>query len=166
MSFQFLNKSHTCYRLYRALSFHNIQHTIKTPPFLFNITIYTCSVTSEKRPAFTVDFTIVTKENEHVKCRARHGQTLLDVCLDYELEVEGACGGECCCSTCHLHLTSEMFEQLKEPNEDELDMLDLAVDVCPTSRLGCQISVEEILHGTVFHLPAETINQMPDEKND
>ncbi len=37
---------------------------------------------------------------------------------------------------------------------EEEDMLDLAVGVRPTSRLGCQIVLTEELDGLTVHLPA------------
>ena len=108
----------------------------------------------------TINF--ITAEGETVTTTAKVGTTLLDVCLDNELEVEGACGGECCCSTCHIYLPQDLFDNLKEADEDELDMLDLAIAVKDTSRLGCQIKVDESFDGQTIELPKEVINNSPD----
>ena len=40
-------------------------------------------------------------------------------------------------------------------NPDEEDMLDLAVDLQPTSRLGCQIEVTPELDGLIVNIPNE-----------
>jgi 2Fe-2S ferredoxin len=50
------------------------------------------------------------------------------------------------------------FDTLTPPTEDEEDMLDLAFGLEETSRLGCQIVIEEALDGLVVRLPAGTRN--------
>ncbi|CAD7922296.1 unnamed protein product [Amoebophrya sp. A25] len=72
-------------------------------------------------------------------------QSLLDVAQDYDIEIEGACGGNAACSTCHVYLSEEDFAKFKEPDEDELDMLDLAAGLREKqSRLCCQIRLKEV----------------------
>ena len=44
----------------------------------------------------------------------------------------GACGGECACSTCHVILEQDVFDSLEEPDEEEEDMLDLALGLTDT----------------------------------
>ena len=39
----------------------------------------------------------------------------------------GACGGTLACSTCHLYIDQESFDKLPEIDEEEEDMLDLAI---------------------------------------
>lgn len=56
---------------------------------------------------------------------------------DPEVPVGSACGGVCACSTCHVQIQQGM-ENLTEMDECEDDRLDLAFDVVPESRLGCQ----------------------------
>eukprot|EP01083_Nonionella_stella_P229918 813251_1 len=108
-----------------------------------------------------VNLTFITASLEEVNVCAKIGQTLLDVCLDNELEVEGACGGECCCSTCHVYLPQDLFDSIEQPDEDELDMLDLAISVNDTSRLGCQITINQSFDGQTITLPAEVANALP-----
>lgn len=68
-----------------------------------------------------------------------HGQpmSLLDVAMNYGIELDHACGGACACSTCHVWV-KEGAEGMNEPEDDELDRLDLAADQQLNSRLGCQ----------------------------
>ena len=110
-----------------------------------------------------VSITFVTQSGEEVVAEARTGQSILDVCLDHELDVEGACGGECCCSTCHVYLPQALYDGIEEADEDELDMLDLAIAVKSTSRLGCQLTVDESFDGQTIHLPQEVVNNTPQE---
>ena len=100
----------------------------------------------------------LTQNGEEIETKSKIGSTLLDICLDNELDVEGACGGECCCSTCHVYLPKDLFDSLEAPDEDELDMLDLAIAVKDTSRLGCQIKIDKSFQGKTIALPAEVIN--------
>ena len=48
-----------------------------------------------------------------------------------------ACGGNCACSTCHVWIL-EGEDSLSEMTEQEDDRLDMAFEVKPESRLGCQ----------------------------
>jgi 2Fe-2S ferredoxin len=71
----------------------------------------------------------------------------LDVAHENNVELEGACGGELACSTCHLIFDSEVYKTLPPKEDEEDDMLDLAFEVTETSRLGCQILVREDFDG-------------------
>ena len=57
------------------------------------------------------------------------------------------------CSTCHVIVAREWFARLGETSEEEEDMLDLAVDVQPTSRLSCQIVLNEEHDGLEVRIP-------------
>ena len=48
--------------------------------------------------------------------------------------------------------------RLPEQSEEEEDMLDLAIGVTDTSRLGCQIKVTTEFDGITIKLPEETAN--------
>ena len=84
------------------------------------------------------------------------GLSILEIARKYDVDIEGACEGSLACSTCHVIVDEEWFEQLPEPTEDEEDMLDLAFGLTATSRLGCQIIVTEELDGLTVTLPVET----------
>jgi ferredoxin len=76
-----------------------------------------------------------------------------------DLEMEGACGGSCACSTCHVIVSDpDMFDKMEEPDDDENDMLDLAFGLTETSRLGCQVKMSKALDGLVVKLPTMTRN--------
>ena len=63
--------------------------------------------------------------------------SILDVALANGIEIDHACGGVCACSTCHVYVRKG-GASCSEAQESELDMLDLAPDLKPYSRLGCQ----------------------------
>jgi len=58
---------------------------------------------------------------------------VLEVAHANKIEIEGACGGECACSTCHVIVDEDSFEKLPELELEEEDMLDLAAEVSDTS---------------------------------
>ncbi|HWM85452.1 MAG TPA: 2Fe-2S iron-sulfur cluster-binding protein [Kofleriaceae bacterium] len=59
-----------------------------------------------------------------------------------EPRVGSACGGNCACSTCHVWVL-EGAESLEDMDDAESDRLDLAFDVRPESRLGCQAKLAD-----------------------
>jgi 2Fe-2S ferredoxin len=68
-----------------------------------------------------------------------HGKpmSILDVAVNFDVFLDHACGGVCACSTCHV-LIKAGEKGLTQPEDDELDRLDLAADQQLNSRLGCQ----------------------------
>ena len=89
---------------------------------------------------------------------ATTGETLLQIAWDNHIDIEGACGGVMACSTCHVIVDPAQIGRLERPSEEEDEMLDLAWGLKPTSRLGCQIVLTEVLDGLTVSLPAETRN--------
>jgi ferredoxin len=76
--------------------------------------------------------------------------------------IECACAGIMACSTCHVIIDPQWFDNgiIEEPSESELDMLDLAYAPRRTSRLACQIVLEEAMDGMVIRLPKSSNNLM------
>eukprot|EP00644_Phytophthora_capsici_P015918 jgi/Phyca11/536234/estExt2_fgenesh1_pg.C_PHYCAscaffold_490049 len=107
-----------------------------------------------------VTFTFVDAEGESTTVKADEGETLLDVAQENDVELEGACGGELACSTCHLVFEKRIFDDLPEISEEEEDMLDLAWGLTDTSRLGCQIQVTKEMEGMTVRIPDESVNLM------
>ena len=95
---------------------------------------------------------------ERREVEAKIGETILEVARRFDIDIEGACEGAMCCSTCHVVVDAEHFAAMPPASEEETDMLDLAFGLERTSRLGCQIEVTEALDGMVLRLPAATRN--------
>lgn len=64
-------------------------------------------------------------------------QSLLEVCLDNDIELHHNCGAVCACSTCHVYVNNGM-DYLEEISDKEEDFIDRAVNPRINSRLGCQ----------------------------
>ena len=75
--------------------------------------------------------------------QATPGARLLDVAQAADQPLEGTCGGQMSCSTCHVIVASDDFARLPPASEEEEDLLDFAGGVTRTSRLACQIVLSE-----------------------
>lgn len=102
----------------------------------------------------------VEADGTHKEVDAPVGATVLEIAHRNDVDIEGACEGVMACSTCHVIVAPEWHDKLPAPEEDEEDMLDLAVGLTRTSRLGCQITITEALDGLTVHLPRETRNML------
>ncbi|CAH0479444.1 unnamed protein product [Peronospora belbahrii] len=106
----------------------------------------------------TVHIQFKLRDNSIKQVEAKTGMSLLEVAHANEIDLEGACESSMACSTCHVILEDSVFEELDEPCEDEEDMLDMAFGLTDTSRLGCQVIVDESFEGTTVTLPQATRN--------
>ena len=102
--------------------------------------------------------TFIEPDGKEKVIEAEHGLSLLEVAHNNGIDLEGACEGSLACSTCHIVVEKSFFDSLPEPSEEEEDMLDLAFGLTHTSRLGCQIIVDEKLDGMKVTIPTGTRN--------
>ena len=86
------------------------------------------------------------------------GKCLLDVAQANGQPLEGTCEGQMACSTCHVLVDAEDFDKLPSASEAEEDMLDLAAGATRTSRLSCQIRLDETLETLTVRIPAASRN--------
>ncbi|RJX32010.1 MAG: ISC system 2Fe-2S type ferredoxin [Oxalobacter sp.] len=93
---------------------------------------------------------------------AEVGQSLCDVLLENDIEIEHACEKSCACATCHV-VIREGFLSLEEPSEREEDMLSRAWGLEPESRLSCQVTLGET--DLVVEIPRYTVNQVGEKKS-
>ena len=68
------------------------------------------------------------------------GQSICDLLLDNDIEIEHACEKSCACTTCHV-IVRQGLNSLNEAEEEEEDLLDRAWGLEPQSRLSCQAIV-------------------------
>lgn len=92
------------------------------------------------------------------------GMTLLEAAHLHGIPLEGACEGSLACSTCHVIVDPKWYDRLDPANEDEEDMLDRAFGLTSTSRLGCQIILNEGFNGLIVTIPAYSVNISVDKK--
>jgi ferredoxin, 2Fe-2S len=93
---------------------------------------------------------------EH-EVEATDGWTVMEMIRDAGLPIKAECGGSCVCATCHVVVDEAWAERLPAKGEEEVDMLDLALEVFDTSRLSCQIEFEPSLDGLKVTLAPDAI---------
>lgn len=100
-----------------------------------------------------MNITFILPNGERKTVAAERGRSLMEIARDNGLPVEGTCGGAMACCTCHMIVDDAHFARLPKPTDEEMGMLDLADGLRATSRLGCQIDIDEDLDGIVLRLP-------------
>ena len=111
------------------------------------------STTNTKNKKTTVSITFVEADGTSRTIDAEIGKDLMTAAHENDIELEGACGGELACSTCHLIFEDGVYDSLPEKDDEEDDMLDLAFEVTDTSRLGCQVIVQNDFDGITVQIP-------------
>ncbi|SHH19942.1 ferredoxin, 2Fe-2S [Hydrocarboniphaga daqingensis] len=88
---------------------------------------------------------VTTRDGAKLQIKASPAIPLMEFLRDGSAGVEGICGGELSCGTCHIYIDAG-GESLPPRSEGEQAMLDAIADfveVRPTSRLSCQVFVDE-----------------------
>lgn len=82
------------------------------------------------------------------------GKSLMQAALDGGIPgIDGDCGGECACGTCHLIIEVDYINIVGNASGDELQMLELTPDRTDNSRLACQIIASDEMDGMIVRLP-------------
>lgn len=96
---------------------------------------------------------------------AESGLSLLEIAEHSDVKMGSACGGVCACSSCHCYVL-EGGDSLEEASDAEEDRLDMAFEVRPSSRLGCQVKLGD--EDLVVELSQESIevwfNEHPEHR--
>ncbi|XP_078496249.1 adrenodoxin-like [Lissotriton helveticus] len=111
--------------------------------------------TGASEDKITVHF--INRDGECLTAAASEGESLLDVVMKQNLDIEGygACEGTLACSTCHLIFEQKIYDQLDPVTDEEMDMLDLAYGLTGTSRLGCQVCMKKAMDGLTVRVPTD-----------
>uniref|UniRef100_A0A671EQ88 Adrenal ferredoxin n=1 Tax=Rhinolophus ferrumequinum TaxID=59479 RepID=A0A671EQ88_RHIFE len=101
----------------------------------------------------TVHF--LNRDGEILTTKGKVGDSLLDVVVENNLDIDGfgACEGTLACSTCHLIFEKHIYEKLDAITDEENDMLDLAYGLTDRSRLGCQICLTKSMDNMTVQVP-------------
>lgn len=101
---------------------------------------------------YKVEFTFEQEGLEPVTVSGAEGESILEIALENDIELQHNCGGVCGCSTCHIYVLEGM-DTLPEISEKEEDFIDRAVNPRIESRLACQC---EITGNVKVRLPDQT----------
>jgi len=77
--------------------------------------------------------------------------SLMEVLRASDYPIAATCGGMALCATCYVEVVKGM-DELNDPTDAELDMLDTLPYTNEKSRLACQIRVNSALNGVVLRL--------------
>jgi len=73
-------------------------------------------------------------------------------------EIVAECGGNAMCATCHVYVDENWIGRLAAMGDEENALLDgVATERQPSSRLSCQIKIEQDLDGLVLRLPERQV---------
>ncbi|WP_291739344.1 2Fe-2S iron-sulfur cluster-binding protein [Limnobacter sp. UBA1615] len=90
---------------------------------------------------------------EHV-AKLDVGSTLMQIAVTNAVPgIDGDCGAECACGTCHIVVDGQWFNRTGEIADVEEQMLSMTPERTDTSRLGCQVKVTEEMDGMIVYLP-------------
>ncbi len=99
--------------------------------------------------------TFISSSGDRHEIAASNGASVMECAIEHGIEgIVAECGGSMSCGTCHVYLDQETYERLGTPPTAENDLLDFVnAPRRPTSRLSCQIKVDEHLDGAVISVP-------------
>jgi 2Fe-2S ferredoxin len=82
------------------------------------------------------------------------GHSVMEGAVKHDIMgIAAECGGACACATCHVRVEPEWVNKLAPAQESETAMLDFVTDPDETSRLSCQITVQDAMDGLRVHIP-------------
>ncbi|XP_016093421.1 adrenodoxin [Sinocyclocheilus grahami] len=113
------------------------------------------TLTNSLRAEEKVTVHFLNRDGKRITGKALTGESLLDVVVNNDLDIDGfgACEGTLACSTCHLIFEEAVYKKLGAVSDEEMDMLDLAYGLSDTSRLGCQVCLRKDLDGMILRVP-------------
>jgi 2Fe-2S ferredoxin len=113
------------------------------------------TVLAKQVSATTAKVTFIEHDGTVHTVEAEVGATVMETAIRNDVEsIVAECGGACTCATCLVHVDESWSAIVGAPSPMEEDMLDMAYELKPTSRLSCQIKVTKALDGLVVHTPA------------
>ena len=85
------------------------------------------------------DFHVTTRKGEKHTLEGVGGWRLMELLRDYKMGVEGICGGQMDCASCHIYVDPDWVDRLPELRDEEEAKLDELPSWEENSRLSCQI---------------------------
>ena len=96
----------------------------------------------------------LTHDNQTHTIEVQNGLTVMEGAVQNNIPgIDADCGGSCACATCHIYVDDDWLDKLPKQSDAEKDMLDFAFETKSTSRLSCQLFLDEDLDGIAVSLP-------------
>jgi ferredoxin, 2Fe-2S len=90
---------------------------------------------------------VIDRRGTEHELDAPTGAPLMESLRDMDEGVAAICGGMCSCGTCHVYVDSKWLTKLPAPTIDERAMLGDLISRRESSRLSCQIVLNDALSG-------------------
>lgn len=100
-----------------------------------------------------IALTFIAADGTATPIEGQPGETLLRAGQRAGQPLEGTCGGQMACATCHVLIDPGFLDRLPMPSTEEEDMLDLVPEATRSSRLACQIRLTDHMSGLIARLP-------------
>jgi 2Fe-2S ferredoxin len=99
--------------------------------------------------------TFIHPDGRETVLDAATGQSVMQLATANGIsEIEADCGGSCACATCHVIVAEDWAKRLPAQGIMEADMIAFAAEPTPTSRLSCQLAIDDSFDGLVLRLPS------------
>lgn len=96
----------------------------------------------------------IQRDESVVDVRGEDGETIMHCAVRSGVAgIEGECGGELSCATCHVYIDAGWAARLRPRSQDEEDLLEMVGNATEHSRLGCQIRLAPDIDGLTVHVP-------------
>lgn len=83
------------------------------------------------------------------------GSSLMEAARQEGIEgIVAECGGGAICGTCHVHLQKDFFDRVEPPGMTESALLQIVPEASETSRLSCQVIMNDELADMYVLVPA------------
>lgn len=85
------------------------------------------------------------------------GLSLMEFLKGNEYDILATCGGMALCATCHVEVISG-YDGLHEIGNDEYAMLDTLPNITPTSRLACQLHLNDSINNITVKILGDGVS--------
>ena len=87
----------------------------------------------------------------------RPGNSLMKTLREAGLPIRAECGGAMACATCHVKVDDAWIDKTGRAGDEESDLLDMSDYRSGTSRLACQIRLNDGLDGLEVELQLDAL---------
>ena len=95
---------------------------------------------------------VIDRQGNHHRLEALEGFRVMEIIRDWGLDINAECGGACACATCHSYIDEAWIDKMPPMDDMEDSMLDAAYDRRDTSRLTCQLEINDDWDGLIVHV--------------
>ncbi len=95
----------------------------------------------------------VTADGTRHEVEVEIGYSVMEGAINNNIDgIIAECGGACACATCHAYIDDTWLDKMPEMDDMEDSMLDAAYERKDSSRLTCQLEMNDAWDGLVVHI--------------